>query len=144
MRRRTVREIMSSGEIQALPSGASVREALGVMARQNVSSVLVVEGSRLLGIFTERDAVRRVLCPRLDPDHTLLAEVMTWEPDTIAPGDLVQNVIRRMDEFGYRHLPVVDDGRLVGMVSLRDCPIDDVASMAAELETRRAVAERAW
>jgi predicted transcriptional regulator len=56
----------------------------------------------------------------------------------------VDEAIRRMDEYGYRHLPVVERGNVIGMVALRDCSIEDLAAMHAELETRRVVAERAW
>jgi CBS domain-containing protein len=141
---RTVREIMTTDGVCVRSPRSPVREALRLMAEHNVSSVLVAEGERLLGIFTERDAIRRVVAAGRDPDATTLAEVMTREPDTIAPEDTVANVIRRMDEFGYEHLPVEDGGRLVGLVSIHDCPQDDIAAMAGELELRRAVAERAW
>ncbi|MGH6904439.1 MAG: CBS domain-containing protein, partial [Geminicoccaceae bacterium] len=85
----------------------------------------------------------RVLAPGLDPNLTLLAEVMTEEPDTIRPRDSVDEAIRRMDEYGYRHLPAVERGKVTGMVALRDCSIEDLAALRAELETRRVVAGRA-
>jgi CBS domain-containing protein len=85
-----------------------------------------------------------VLAAGLDPNLTLLVEVMTKDPDTIGPRDTVDEAIRRMDEYGYRHLPVVERDAVVGMVALADCSIEDLAAMHAELETRRAVAERAW
>jgi len=144
MRHRTVRETMRHGNIQVSP-GTCVRDAILLMSRHNVGSVLIIENGRLLGIFTEHDAVRRVMAAGRDPDLTIMAEVMTREPDTIHARDSVDNAIRRMDEFGYRHLPVVDDDdRVVGMLSLRDCSIDDLAAMRAELEDRHAFAERAW
>jgi CBS domain-containing protein len=114
------------------------------MAERQCGSVLVTERGLLLGIFTEGDLVRRVLAPGHDPNLTLLIEVMTKDPDTIRPRESVDEAIRRMDEYGYRHLPVVDAGAVVGMVALRDCSIEDLAAMHAELETRRVVAERAW
>ena len=79
-----------------------------------------------------------------DPDRTPLAEVMTGEPDTIGPNAPVDDVIRRMDEFGYRHLPVVDGREVIGVLSIRDLSIEDLAAMHAELESRRTIAERAW
>jgi CBS domain-containing protein len=144
MRHLSVREIMTSdGLCQAAPS-ASVRAACCLMAEHQCGSVLVAERDRLLGIFTEGDLIRRVLAPGLDPNLTLLIEVMTTDPDTIRPREPVAEAIRRMDEFGYRHLPVVEGGKVVGVVALRDCSIEDLAAMHAELETRRVVAERAW
>lgn len=143
MRHRTVRDVMSQAALHK-PPAASVCDAIRIMAERNVSSVLVCEAGQLLGIFTERDAVRRVLAHGLDPNHTTLAQVMTREPDTIGPEEGVDEAIRRMDEFGYRHLPVVEGESVVGVLSLRDCPIDDLASMAYELEERHVIAERAW
>jgi CBS domain-containing protein len=144
MRHLAVREIMTGATICQAPPGASVRVACRLMAEHQCGSVLVTERGRLLGIFTEGDLVRRVLAPGHDPNLTLLVEVMTMEPETIRPGESVDEAIRRMDEYGYRHLPVVDGGAVVGMVALRDCSIEDLAAMHAELETRRVVAERAW
>jgi CBS domain-containing protein len=144
MRHLTVREIMTrDGLCQAAP-GASVRDACCLMAEHQCGSVLVTERGRLLGIFTEGDLIRRVLAPGRDPNRTHVGEVMTTDPDTIRPQDPVAEVIRRMDECGYRHLPVVEGVTAVGMVALRDCSIEDLAAMHAELETRRVVAERAW
>jgi CBS domain-containing protein len=144
MRHLAVREIMTSGEICQATPGASVRTACRLMAEHQCGSVLVTKRGRLLGIFTEGDLVRRVLAPGLDPNLTLLIEVMTTDPDTIHPRESVDEAIRRMDEFGYRHLPVTEGARVIGMVALRDCSIEDLAAMHAELETRRVVAERAW
>jgi CBS domain-containing protein len=144
MRHRAVREIMSSGEVCRATPGITVRDACCLMAQRQCGSVLVVERGRLLGIFTHGDLVGRVLATGLDPNLTLLVEVMTKEPDTIRPDDSVDEAIRLMDECGYRHLPVVDRGEVVGMVALCDCSIEDLAAMHAELETRRVVAERAW
>ncbi|HSA82404.1 MAG TPA: CBS domain-containing protein [Geminicoccaceae bacterium] len=144
MRHQTVREIMSCVRTCQQPPGASVRDGCRLMAEHRCGSVLVVEGSRLLGIFTQRDAIERVFACGLDPDLTVLAEVMTREPDTIGPNQRVDEAIRRMDEFGYRHLPVVDGREVVGVLSIRDLSIEDLAAMHAELESRRTIAERAW
>jgi CBS domain-containing protein len=144
MRHLAVREIMTGAALCEAPPGTSVREACRLMAEHQCGSVLVTDRGRLLGIFTGGDLVRRVLAPGRDPNLTLLVEVMTSDPDTIRPRETVDEAIRRMDEYGYRHLPVVEGGAVVGMVALRDCSIEDLAAMHAELETRRVVAERAW
>jgi CBS domain-containing protein len=144
MRHLTVREIMADRRICQAPPGTSVRAACCLMAQHQCGSVLVVERDQLLGIFTQGDLVRRVLAAGRDPNLTLLVEVMTKDPGTIHPRDTVDEAIRRMDEYGYRHLPVVDGAAVVGMIALRDCSIEDLAAMHAELETRRVVAERAW
>jgi CBS domain-containing protein len=144
MRHRTVRDVMSCSAICQQPPGASVRAACCLMAEHRCGSVLVVDRDRLVGIFTVRDAVERVFAQGRDPDLTFLAEVMTVEPDTIGPNERVDEAVRRMDEFGYRHLPVVDGERAVGVLSLRDLPIETLAAMHAELESRRVIAEHAW
>jgi CBS domain-containing protein len=144
MRHLAVREIMTDGAVCQASPRTSVRAACRLMAEHQCGSVLVTERGRLLGIFTQGDLVRRVLAPGRDPNLTLLVEVMTADPDTIRPRESVDEAIRWMDEYGYRHLPVIDAGAVVGMVALRDCSIEDLAAMHAELETRRVVAERAW
>jgi CBS domain-containing protein len=144
MRHRTVRQIMSRADLCQQPPEASVRDACRVMAEHRCGSVLVVEGDRLVGIFTEGDALGRVVACGRDPQRTRLAEVMSAEPDTIGPNHSVDEAIRRMDEFGYRHLPVIEAECVVGVLSLRDLSIEDLAAMHAELESRRAIAERAW
>ena len=144
MRHRTVRDVMSCAELCQQPPGASVRIACQLMAEHRCGSVLVIDCDRLVGIFTGRDAVERVFAQGRDPDLTFLAEVMTAQPDTIGPNERVEDAIRRMDEFGYRHLPVVEDERAVGVLSVRDLPIEDLAAMHAELESRRVIAEHAW
>jgi CBS domain-containing protein len=144
MRHRTVRDVMSCSAVCQQPAGASVRAACRLMAEHHCGSVLVVDRERLIGIFTERDAVERVFAEGLDPELTFLAEVMTAEPDTIGPEERVEDAIRRMDEFGYRHLPVVEGRLVVGVLSIRDLPIEELAAMHAELESRRVFAEHAW
>ena len=144
MRHTTVREIMTSCGLCQLSSAMSVRDAICVMAERNCGCVLVTEADRLAGIFTRGDALKRVVARALDPDQTRLADVMTRAPEAIAPGESVDEAIRRMDEFGYRHLPVLEDDRIVGVLSLRDCSIEDLAAMHRELEYRHVFAERAW
>lgn len=143
MRHRRVLEIMSR-ECRSLSPAATVRDAIAAMGEARIGCVTVVEHSRIVGLFTERDLLRRVLGAGRDPDDTRLHEVMSHDPDTISPSESVDDLIRRIDEFGERHLPVVERGHVVGVVSLADCSPEDLAAMAHELEDRRAIAERAW
>jgi CBS domain-containing protein len=104
-----------------LPPSATVREACQSMRDRRVGAVLVTEGNcSLVGIFTGRDAVHRVLAEGKDPTRTILGEVMTREPDTIPSGKIAIQALRLMDDGRYRHLPIVDDGRVVGIVSRFD------------------------
>jgi CBS domain-containing protein len=99
-------------------------------------TVLVVEASRLSGIFTERDALFRVIAAGRDPATTVLADVMTPQPQTIHPDEPFVNALRVMHKRGFRHLPVVEYGRPLGVVSARDALDDDLYELRVELETR--------
>jgi CBS domain-containing protein len=122
----------------------TVQAAVARMAAEACGSILVCEHERVRGIFTERDLVARVVAPGLDPASTRLGQVMTPDPDTIESTETAREAIRRMDEFGYRHLPVTERGRIVGVLSLRDLPIETLARMQPELEQRHALTERIW
>jgi CBS domain-containing protein len=96
-------------------------EAARRMRDRRVGAVLVTEGDdRLVGIFTGRDAVSRVLADGRAPGKTTLAEVMTPNPDTMAPKCTAIEALRLMQDARCRHLPVVDQGRVIGIVSRGD------------------------
>jgi len=99
----------------------SVQEACAAMRNRRVGAVLVTDGDRrLVGIFTGRDAVCRVLAEGRDPAKTNLGTVMTPEPDTMMPGQSAIDALRQMEGCGYRHIPVVERGKVVGVVSRGD------------------------
>lgn len=120
MQRKIVPDVISGQRLVHLGDGATVREAAQVMREQKIGCVLVMEGQSLLGIFTERDVLTRVVAEGLDPDATRLGEVMTPAPDTISADDMAIEALRLMDDGGFRHLPVLKDGQVVGVVSRRD------------------------
>ena len=122
----------------------TVQAAAARMTEEACGSVLVCDGDRLRGIFTERDLMTRVVGRGLDPRTTRLEQVMTRDPDRIESTATAREALRRMDELGCRHLPVTEDGRVLGVVSLRDLPIETVAEALPELEQRRVLAERMW
>lgn len=99
---------------------APVAEAVEVMRRERHGCVLVTEGPKLVGIFTERDLLTRVVRPGLDLHATPLSEVMTPEPFRLAPDDPPAFAIHRMVVSGFRHLPIVESGRLQGFISVRN------------------------
>lgn len=98
----------------------TVRAASRLMAKRKIGAVLVIKGALLVGIFTERDVLVRVVAAGLDPDRTPLAEVMTPDPDVIGGDSTVRDALDMMHERGYRHLPVLHRKRLTGIVSIRD------------------------
>ena len=120
MMHREVGQLITRKDIVCLPGSATVREACRLMADQGVGAVLIVEGSTLEGIFTERDALNRVLAAERDPDTTQLFEVMTEQLVTLGPNAAAVDALRLMNEIGFRHLPVVEDDHIYGIISLRD------------------------
>lgn len=96
----------------------SVAEAVQLMRDKGVGCVLVCRDRAILGIFTERDLLHRVLGPRL-PLTTTIAQVMTANPITVHPKDSIATAIRHMEDGGYRHLPVVIDDKPVGILSVK-------------------------
>ena len=118
---RTVSDIVRSRDPATLPPSATVRDACRYMRDRRIGAVLVTEGNqRLLGIFTGRDAVHRVLAEGKSAARTKLAEVMTRDPDTMPPGRTAIEALRLMEDGRYRHVPIVDGGRVVGIVSRFD------------------------
>ncbi len=138
MQRRIVPDLVSNQTLASLPPSATVRDAAKIMTERHIGAVLVAVDGRLQGIFTERDVLARVVAAGLDPDDTALGGVMTPNPDTVAPNDKALNALRRMNERGYRHLPVVDGGRMIGMVSIRDLYAAANSELAEDLEQREA------
>ena len=116
-----------------------VSEAARLMKEGKVGAVLVVEGGLLIGIFTERDALFRVMAGGLDPDSTLLRDVMTRDPTTVTPDESFGYALLLMHENGFRHAPVVENGRPVGVVSARHALDPDLEEFTAEAERRKAI-----
>ena len=114
-----VGRVMEAKRLLKASPESRVDKAARLMARRKVGAVLVVEDQRLVGIFTERDIAFRVVARGLDPQMTQLADVMTRSPDTVAPDKPFGYALLRMHEGGFRHLPVVKEGKLVGIVSAR-------------------------
>jgi len=118
---RKMADIVRNQDPLTLPPSATVREACQSMRDRRVGAVLVTEGDRgLVGIFTGRDAVHRVLAEGKSAARTTLAEVMTPDPDTMPPGKVAIDALRLMEDGRYRHLPIVDSGKVVGIVSRFD------------------------
>lgn len=107
-----------SRELLLIGRDASLAEAATQMVSRGVGAVLVVDGERLAGILTERDILKAVGTAHAPTE--LVGEWMTRHPETIEPGDTTEHAAVLMLHGGYRHLPVVDAGALVGMLSIRD------------------------
>jgi len=118
--RKLIPDVIKDQTLTCLPAGAGVREAARIMAERRIAAVLVTEGRRLVGIFTERDLTTRVVAAGRDPDATRLGEVMTADPDTLDPDATAGAALALMERHRYRHLPVVRGDEVVGIVSIRD------------------------
>jgi CBS domain-containing protein len=106
------------------------------MKERHVGAVLVVEEGKLAGVFTERDVLNRVVAEDRDPRTTPLAEVMTRNPQTIHPDKPFPDALHLMYEGGFRHVPVVEDGRPVGVISARDALGPELEDFIYELLRR--------
>jgi CBS domain-containing protein len=137
-----VRSLIEPHKLLMASSEATVREATEMMASRGVGAVLVVDREELLGIFTERDVVFRVVARGLDPDATRLSSVMTPEPKTIAPEKSYGVAMAVMHENGFRHLPVVDKGVPIGVVSSRSALDPELEEFVSEERRRKRLLEQ--
>jgi CBS domain-containing protein len=131
---RSLRSIVAKQTPVTAPKSVTVHDAARAMKQHNVGALLVVDGARLVGIFTERDALFRVLAEERDPAATRLSEVMTSQPQTIHPDEPFLHALRLMHRGRFRHLPVVEFERPLGMVSVRDALDDDLYALRAALD----------
>jgi CBS domain-containing protein len=133
MTERTVKQIIEGHAPITAPASTTVHDAARLMRERNIGALLVVDGEKLVGIFTERDALFRVLAHGLDVKTTQLSSVMTANPQTIPPTSAFTTALQMMHEGRYRHLPVVEDGRVIGIVSVRDALGPELESFVYEL-----------
>jgi CBS domain-containing protein len=134
-----VSALMEKRKLMLVPRETSVLEAARRMAKRNYGAVLVVEGDALVGILTERDIVFRVTARKLDPAQTTVGEVMTPEPRTIDASESFGKAMLVMYEGGFRHLPVIEGGKVVGMVSSRMALDPELEEFTFEEHRRRAL-----
>lgn len=141
MSERTIRTIIEGQQILTAPSSITVSEAASLMKQRRVGAMMVVEEGRLVGVFTERDALFRVVAEGRDSNCTPLAEIMTPNPRTIQPDASFHQALEMMHEGKFRHVPVVEDGRPVGMVSARDALGPELEAFVYELLRQEQIAE---
>ncbi len=141
MAERTIREIIQGQDLLTAPSTMTVAEAAGLMKQRNVGAMMVVDDGKLVGMFTERDALFRVLAAGLDGGVTPLARVMTRNPRTITPERSFAHALGFMHEGRFRHLPVTEDGRPVGMISVRDALGPELEAFVYELLRQEQVSQ---
>jgi len=131
-----IKSIMEQKKFLTAPPETTVSNAARLMADRNVGAVLVVADEQLLGIFTERDAVFRVIAKGRDAQSTLLTEVMTAAPKTLEPSKSYGHALLLMQENGFRHVPVVEHGRPVGIISSRNAMDPELEEFVFEARRR--------
>ncbi|HEX9277257.1 MAG TPA: CBS domain-containing protein [Casimicrobiaceae bacterium] len=142
MPQRPIRNVIAKQKILTATAEITVTDAARLMKKKSVGAVMVVkDNGRLAGIFTERDAVFRVLAEGRDPKTTRLSDVMTAQPQTISPEKPFGHALLMMYESGFRHVPVVEDGKPVGMVSARDALGPELQEFESELQRRTRIGE---
>lgn len=118
----TVRQLLGTkkGEIFAVASDAAVIEAIRLMAAKSIGAVLVMDGPTLVGIVSERDYARKVVLRERSSSNTSVAEIMSSDVVTVLPSETVERCMQLMTAGRFRHLPVVEDGRVLGVISIGD------------------------
>ncbi|HMV21098.1 MAG TPA: CBS domain-containing protein [Rhodocyclaceae bacterium] len=135
MPRRLIRDVIAGRPLITAGRNDTVREACRLMAQKKIGALLIVDAGRIAGIFTERDALNKVLAAGLDPDKTRVSQVMVTDLQTIRAGKPLAYALHMMAEGGFRHVPVVDDdGGPVGMVSARDALGADLIDLEREIK----------
>lgn len=123
---RHIAEIIEGRPLIHADQSETVRDVARKMSDKNVGAVAVLSSGKLVGVFSERDLMKRVVAEGLNPEKTFVESVMTRDILVAKPLDDLDDALQKMHSIGCRHLPVVDGGNLVGMISLRDLlEIDD-------------------
>ena len=140
MRRHIVPDIIAGNQDPVLASPFwTLRLCAEIMAERRIGAMMVVEGERLTGIISERDIVFRAVAQGLDMDKAIVQTVMTPNPATIGPRDSAQTALTLMQQHGFRHLPVMENDRIIGIVSIRDLFAAVMAQLQDEVQQRDAM-----
>ena len=133
---KTVAELLKAKPARVVKVGPeqSVLDAIKVLAQENVGAVLVMTGDRLAGILSERDYTRKVILKGRSSETTRVEEIMTGNVICVSPRTKTRDCMALMTEKNFRHLPVLDEGRVIGMVSIRDIVSDIIADQDFTIE----------
>jgi len=133
---RTVRQLLESkpAAIHAVSADTAVIDAIRLMARERIGAVLVMDGARLLGIVSERDYARKIVLEGRSSRETAVRSIMSADVITVSPSQNVADCMEIVTERRIRHLPVIEDGQVIGMVSIGDLVAALIAEQRAELE----------
>ena len=130
---RTIGDVIKNQQPITAPATLSVQEAALIMKERRIGAMMVVENGVLVGIFTERDALNRVVAENRNAQMTTLSDIMTSNPRTVSPAASFTAALELMHEGRFRHVPVVEDGRPIGMISVRDALGPELESFVYEM-----------
>ena len=123
----------SNRDLYTVSADDTAYAAARYMTERNIGAVTVVEGTRVVGLFSERDLMKRVVAEGRDPHLVKVSEVMTTELTIAAPGESYEEGLRKMQQARCRHLPILEESRFIGLISLRDLLKVDADEKAEEI-----------
>jgi len=123
----SVKELISNRSVYTVDKSVSVQAVVEYMAQKSIGAVSVMDGDRLVGIFSERDVINRVVARGLNPGATVVSAVMTTDLVVASADETYESCLRKMKQASCRHLPVVEGDKLVGFISLRDLLLVDIS-----------------
>ena len=135
---KTVGNIVKHREVFAVQRGQSVLDAVKFMVEKGIGAVAVLNGDRLVGIFSERDLMKRVIAKGLDPKNIKIEQVMTSNLVTAHPDESYDSCLAKMQSHSIRHVVIAAGDQLVGVISLRDLMMIDIKEKSAAIEMMNA------
>ncbi|HWR16575.1 MAG TPA: CBS domain-containing protein [Terriglobales bacterium] len=136
-------DLVKNREVYFVDTGRTILDTVRYMVERNIGAVAVVVGDELVGIFSERDLMKRVVSEARDPAATMIKDVMTEDPLVVSPHERIDECMRLMKEHNFRHLPVCDGRKLKGLISLRDLIVHDLEQKDGENQVMRAYISQA-
>lgn len=130
----SIKQLLTGKNLHSVGKDDTVQSAAEYMARHNIGAVPVMDGTRLVGIFSERDVINRVVARRLDPTATRVADVMTTNLVVAESDETYEDCLWKMKQANCRHLPVVEGDTLLGVISLRDLLQVDITEKDDKIE----------
>ncbi|MBU0719258.1 MAG: CBS domain-containing protein [Planctomycetes bacterium] len=132
----TIGEMLAKkgSDVATISPGATALDAANLMNARRIGALCVLDKDKLVGVFTERDLLNRVVSAQLDPARTKIADIMTTDVITCGPNGKTEDCASVMSHERVRHLPVVENGRLVGLISTGDLMALQVAEKQAFIE----------
>ena len=133
-----IRSVLQRLNLMSAPPGASVLEVATTMADSRVGAIPIIDDHGLVGMFSERDLMTRVVVAGRDPAMTTVGEVMSHDVVTATPEETVDFCLEKMRKGGCRHLPVLVGGKVIAVISMRDLLADELLEQETEIQSLRA------